>query len=87
MTKNEALPGLVGEKLDALLWRWCPLSGTRPVPFANRRNVAALGWLPLPLQGSRGRRIFNVPAKAAASGTLGGGSLPFPLGQLYYTIG
>lgn len=44
-------------------------------------------WLPLPLQGSRGRRIFNVPAKAAASGTSGGVPLPFPLGQLYYTIG
>lgn len=47
--KKEALPGLIRGKLDALPWRWCPLSGTRPAPFAGRRSVAALGLFPCPL--------------------------------------
>ena len=63
--KKEALPGLIGGQLDALPWRWCPLSGTRPAPFAGRRSVAALGVVPLPL-GELGGLHFYPAALGAA---------------------
>ena len=80
-TENLRSPLLIARRPKAESVHWEP-----PLGWSFRMNPSE-PWLPLPLQRSRGRRIFNVPAKAAASGTSEGGSLPFPLGQLYYTIG
>ena len=78
--KKEALPGLIGGKLDALPWRWCPLSGTRPAPFASRRSVAALGWSAMPFRRTLGRLSLTSRPERVARGTLGGVPLPFPRG-------
>lgn len=74
--KKEALPGLIGGKLDALPWRWCPLSGTRPAPFAGRRSVAALGVVCHTLPADPWPAIFNVPPGEGGPWYFGRSSAP-----------